>query len=266
MRCIFCKSSTSSSRSVEHIIPESLGNKRHVLPRGIVCDTCNNYFSRKVEKPFLDLPAVRQLRFHEDLVSKRGTLPQIQGVIAPDIPALLTRFPKYNFTSVQVPEHALPKIMHARQGILIFPVAGNLPDAPVVSRFLAKIALEAMALRLVEYSEGVAYLCDENQLNDLRDHARNGRISSWPVHVRTIYSPDAITYGINGEPEQIVHEFDFLVTDRSEWFFIVAILGVEFTINLGGPEIAGYLQWLEQNKGTSPLYTENHGGVAAMPR
>ena len=49
-KCIFCHKDVSISKSVEHIIPESLGNKSHVLPKGYVCDECNNYFARKVEK------------------------------------------------------------------------------------------------------------------------------------------------------------------------------------------------------------------------
>jgi len=52
MRCLFCKCPSDDSKSVEHIIPETLGNADHVLPRGTVCDKCNNYFSRKIEKRF----------------------------------------------------------------------------------------------------------------------------------------------------------------------------------------------------------------------
>lgn len=38
MHCIFCKCDSTNSKSVEHIIPESLGNKSHILRPGIVCD------------------------------------------------------------------------------------------------------------------------------------------------------------------------------------------------------------------------------------
>jgi hypothetical protein len=51
MRCPFFKSDSTASRSIEHIIPESLGNMTQILPPGVVCDGCNNYFSRKVEGP-----------------------------------------------------------------------------------------------------------------------------------------------------------------------------------------------------------------------
>jgi len=50
MRCLFCKCPSDDATSVEHIVPESLGNRRHILPRGAICDRCNNYFSREVER------------------------------------------------------------------------------------------------------------------------------------------------------------------------------------------------------------------------
>lgn len=40
MQCVFCHKNSVASKSVEHIIPESLGNKHHFLPKGYVCDEC----------------------------------------------------------------------------------------------------------------------------------------------------------------------------------------------------------------------------------
>ena len=81
MRCLFCKQNSSDSISVEHIIPESLGNKTAILPKGIVCDKCNNYFARKVEKPFLETSAIKALRFREPIPSKKGVVPHLNGVL-----------------------------------------------------------------------------------------------------------------------------------------------------------------------------------------
>lgn len=75
MRCIFCKVDSSRSVSVEHIIPESMGNTDHVLPRGAVCDGCNGYFARKIEGPLLASPLFRQLRFGMQVANKRGRIP-----------------------------------------------------------------------------------------------------------------------------------------------------------------------------------------------
>ena len=43
-KCIFCGSDQHFS-SVEHIVPESLGNDFVILGKGWVCDKCNNIFS-----------------------------------------------------------------------------------------------------------------------------------------------------------------------------------------------------------------------------
>ena len=53
---------------------------------------------------------------------------------------------------------------------------------------------------------------------------------------------------------EVLHEFDFLYTDTMELYFILAILGVEFVINFGGPELEGYQNWLRQHNYVSPLY------------
>lgn len=81
MRCIFCKKDSSNSKSVEHIIPESLGGKEYLLGKGLVCDKCNNYFARKVEKPFLEDETIKLLRFDEGLENKRGKIPPVSAVI-----------------------------------------------------------------------------------------------------------------------------------------------------------------------------------------
>jgi len=47
-KCIFCLSENSSFSKEEHIIPESLGGEE-ILPKGFVCDRCNQYFGTKVE-------------------------------------------------------------------------------------------------------------------------------------------------------------------------------------------------------------------------
>jgi hypothetical protein len=60
---------------VEHIIPESLGNVDHVLPVGVVCDGCNHYFARKVERQILESPMFLRLRADMAIPNKRGRIP-----------------------------------------------------------------------------------------------------------------------------------------------------------------------------------------------
>lgn len=263
-RCIFCRNDSSSSRSIEHIIPESLGNTTAILPRGIVCDVCNNYFARKVEAPFLESALVRSLRFDQRLQNKKGRVPKIEGVIRPDIPAELCYFPERGQTSIGIPPELFPYLnQHPFEAY--FPLGGPPPSDRIVSRFFAKIALESLARRYAPYPAGLAYLCDERQLNPLREHARRGHIEDWPVHIRVLYPPESAILE-NEELRQVVHESDFLVTPWDEWFHVVVIFGTEFTINIGGPEIDGYLRWLQGSGGVSPLYIGENARSYAMPR
>ena len=43
--CIFCDE-LNEAKSIEHIVPESFGNKRYVVEKGKVCDDCNSRFSK----------------------------------------------------------------------------------------------------------------------------------------------------------------------------------------------------------------------------
>jgi hypothetical protein len=254
MQCLFCKQDASNSRSLEHIIPESLGNRKYTLPPRVVCDKCNNYFSRKVEKPFLELVAILQLRFHQEIPSKRGNIPSIKGILTPDFPAIVHRDPKSYFSAiVQVESDAIKHIMGLNKGMLIFPPAPP-PSNLIVSRFLAKVALEAMAHNLVAYPEGLKYLVNETQLDPIRNHARRGEIPNWPIHVRRIYDANQKWIDEFGSEVQMVHEFDILWTTWDEWFLVLAIFGLELVINYGGPEIDGYKRWLSENNHISPLY------------
>lgn len=257
MRCVFCKSDSSHSRSVEHIIPESLGNLSHILPPGVVCDKCNNYFATKVEKPFLETDAIRQLRFQQSVRNKRGRVPEMEGVLLPGFPAILRKFPKSPFESfIELEPHAIRHLIASNGGKVILPYAVDPPDR-LVSRFLAKAAVEAMAARLFHNVEWLDSFTDERQLDLIRNHARWGEVPNWPVYVRRIYDIDTKWADPNGQAIQVVHEFDIIKTGWDEWFFVLTLFGLELVINYGGPEIDGYQRWLKENQEQSTLYTSN---------
>lgn len=112
---------------------------------------------------------------------------------------------------------------------------------------------------------GLEYLCNEVQLDPIRDHARRGSTPNWPIHKRRIYDAGACSVGPDGEYGQVVHESDFLVTAGNEWYFVLAIFGEELTINIGGPSIEGYEAWLKDNNGQSPLYVGKNASGYPMP-
>ncbi|MGA0603918.1 HNH endonuclease [Caulobacter sp. KR2-114] len=265
MRCIFCRIESSGSRSVEHILPESLGNSKLVLPKGVVCDKCNNYFAKAVEKPFLEADAVRQMRFHEGLPSKKGRVPSIIGLLDPDVPVQLFRDAKDGSLSAAVPTEHFSRLAARPEGRLLMPMGGALPSGAVLSRFLAKVAAESMAARLIHDAGLLEQFIDDPQLDPLRNHARRGQPMDWSVHVRRIYSSNARTLGADGSWRQVMHESDFLVTPGQEIYFAQAIFGVEFAINIGGPDVDGYLAWLDANNQASPLYAPKNLELYEMP-
>lgn len=269
MRCIFCKQDSSDSRSVEHIIPESIGNKLHVLHPGIVCDKCNNYIAREVEKPFLEHDTIRLLRFEEGILSKKGRIPSIDGLFIGEqsmLPISIHRPLEYpgriEFNepwSLEVGEDIAPLLndFGTKSKIIApkFDISMPFPNGAILSRFLGKVALEVLAFKLSDYAEGIDYIAHESQLDDIRNHVRLGTNPHWPCNVRKIYDKNIpMQDKKTGELFQTMNEFDILCTEYHEYYLVLAIFGIELVINIGGAEIEGYLHWLKKHDGISPLY------------
>lgn len=215
MLCIFCKADSSSSRSREHILPESLGNVEHTLPCGVVCDRCNNYFSRKLEKPILDSPVFQLLRADMQIANKKGRVP------------------------------AFP----SQQG-------RPLPSYRLMGRFLGKIGLEVLTSRVLGVHGWNQEIIEKAELDPLRNYVRfNVGTEDWPFSFRTLYPVNAV-FEERGTFFEVLHEYQLVYTEAFELYVVVAILGVEFTMNLGGPTLEGYGRWLEANNYRSPLYPE----------
>jgi hypothetical protein len=119
------------------------------------------------------------------------------------------------------------------------------------SRFIGKIGLEALALRLQHMHGANDELVNHEGLDQLRAYVRRGSQKvPWPVHVRRIY-PEGHVFDT---PHQVIHEWTLLYTQNLELFAVVAIFGVEFTINLWEPTLDTYMAWLISNNNQSPLY------------
>ena len=73
--CLFCGTRTAPFSRVEHPIPESMGNDDLVLPHGVVCDTCNQYFGSKIEAKALCSPPLDIERMAFAVRSKKGRVP-----------------------------------------------------------------------------------------------------------------------------------------------------------------------------------------------
>ncbi len=260
MRCIFCKKVSTSSCSVEHIIPESLGNVDHVLPPGVVCDKCNNYIAREVEKPLLDSHYFKEQRFYATLANKKRRIPLIEGIHLQSLTHIqLAKSIDEPITSIGAGPDAdeskwIKSIQALKSGTLIIPIAKK-PDDYIISRFVAKVGLEVLAYRTINVEGANNEIVDKPELDELRYFVRQGRPSNpWPYSYRSIYSPD-FQFKDGNESFEVLHEFGILVTDKSEYYIVLAIFGDEYALNLGGREIEGYLVWLKMNNNRSPLYS-----------
>ena len=191
-RCIICKHNSENSKSVEHIIPESLGNKNIVLPKGVVCDKCNNYIGRKIEEPFLNDPYIMEIRFKSRILNKKKKSPIIKGFHLQSSKQIGISFDVYdhslNICAIKENEEErwLNSLSNMDSGTLIMPI--NLkPDPYKMSRFLAKVAIEALAEKVLEVPGGIDECIDKKELDGLRAYIRKGSSNIWPYAERKIY-------------------------------------------------------------------------------
>ncbi|GAB3322966.1 hypothetical protein GCM10027511_31450 [Hymenobacter humi] len=144
---------------------------------------------------------------------------------------------------------------------LIIPVL----DSPnennlILSKFLAKIAIEAIIYRVLDDQILVGELWNHPGLDGLKQYARYGQgIRFWPYHQRRIYPEGAVfkEHALEATPFEILHEFTFLSTNESNLYFIVCIMGIEYAINVNTPETSTYSNWLDVNNNRSALDNTN---------
>lgn len=268
MECIFCKQDSSTSKSIEHIVPESLGNKNNVLIKGIVCDKCNNYFALKIEKKVLESEFFKNFRFRNTIETKKRRIPKGEAII----PITASRgdiiFDKNNRINVILDEESFNLFKTGK--VKQFYVQ-NISEYPkedgFLSRLLAKMALEFLALRVIKSKNDHDLFVDEIQLDPLRNYARyNQKQENWVYHSRKIYEEDEKFYLKNGKTVDMVFECEFLPTELGEIYFVIAIKGIEFVLNMAGSSIDGYIDWLKHNNQKSPLYAKGkHFGYDLMP-
>lgn len=264
MICIFCKSDATSSKSKEHIIPESLGNKEHILPPGIVCDKCNNYFSSKIEKKMLEQPYFMSLRFRHLIKTKKGKHTQDEGLLLPLFTTIGIGRDEYDELFIYSKDDAnMSKLLNQKKGKLIIPIR-DMPEKndPIIARFLGKVGIEVLAKQLMNIKGGLEELINKKELDNLRAYVRYGISDSiWPYHIRRIYSEEELFPSETEEKYQVLHEYKLLYTDVFELYIVLIIMGIEYCLNMGAPYLDGYFKWLNQNNNRSPLEDEFCGGI-----
>jgi hypothetical protein len=250
--CIFCLKDSSSSCSVEHINPESLGNTDHVLPAGLVCDPCNNYFATKVEGPLLDSCYFRDLRLRRLIPNKRGRMPLVEGIHLESLTQIGLGVDSsgagfFGCTRQRMEAGWVRSVRSSTEGTMIFPKPDRAPEC-LMARMLSKIALEVLASHCCSDPAAMCDIYENQSLAALRAYSRRGEgCGTWPYSERRIYPADT----------EIIHEYMLLDTPHGEFYLVLALFGVEYALNLGDPKLDGYMAWLENHGFGSPLYMPN---------
>ena len=257
MKCIFCKKQSDNSKSVEHILPESLGNKDHILPKGVVCDECNNYFATKIEKVVLDKPYFKNVRSRNFIETKKGRLVPDKALFPYKTGGWVDMWlDEKGFIFDSKDNHIIEQIKNGTFNKIIIPHIDKPEENDYdVSRFLAKVGLEFLTYKIIDDDEWINEILEKKELDPIRNYARYGKGSFWKYHQRRIYDEDdRFTDPINHpEPYEILHEFDLLYTEDRIMYFVMTIMGIEFAINLGGSQIDYYKKWLIDNNNVSPI-------------
>jgi hypothetical protein len=224
-----------------------------------VCDRCNNYFASKIEQPVLNSDYFRHARFRNAIPNKKGRIPTLEVIFGPNGEELgmyrTTKGLQGIYPLDQKSANSWLSHLFREGGGTIYIPKAQPACVRDVSRFLAKMALEILAYRVSTLPGWYEAVVGKVELDEIRKYARYGQGPTWPFYERRIYPEHQKREMVGIAPYEVLHEFDLLYTSWQELFAVICIFGVEYTINLGGPEIEGYLRWLNENNNTSYLYS-----------
>ena len=75
-KCIYCLSETGDFNTEEHIFSESLAGDEIYLPKGFVCDICNNGISSQLDNALINFEPIAFLRVQFTPYTKAGKFPK----------------------------------------------------------------------------------------------------------------------------------------------------------------------------------------------
>ena len=184
MNCIFCFEK-GPYNTVEHIIPESLGNDDILLHEGI-CDKCQGYFGREIEKFLLDKTPFAFWRVWYGIKSKEGNLPSKDFSLPKKNKGRIPFISKYHDQKVGFTAHKdgsmsvdlkdsemIKNIKDGTKKNFTFNLSPK--HLILIGRFLGKMAIELLA-----HKDRVISL--DTEFDSLRKYVRYGITKSiWPI-------------------------------------------------------------------------------------
>jgi len=267
MNCLFCKQNSDQSKSVEHIIPFSLGNQEHILPKGVVCDSCNNYFALKIEKVLLEQDYFRSVRSRNNILNRKGRQVAEIGIISHPEGCVVDVYKTTDGIIVEIPNKKIQELIRsgATRSLYLPLYSGPIANDLVLSRLLGKMSIEALTKKFISIDGWEDETIYKRELDMLRNYARYGNhtIRFWPYYQRNIYDEGASFFDLERSKGsfEILHEYTFHYSTEGILYFIIVIMGIEYTINMAEPEIKTYEKLIKERdyKGflSEPLKTDS---------
>ncbi len=183
MRCLYRCESGAGSTQEYHLYPKSAGPLEVKLRKGLVCDRCNQYFGRKLEKYFVERHPGTRFRLGMNYRTHKGKRPVLVGCEDRRVEV------RAESSGDLVTEAQSHSISYREEGEkLVFTCATRLPgyEPRKVSRVLAKMAFETLSVNGELPDHLSVSLCR------LREYARRNKGSYIPF-----------TYVIGQKIEQI---------------------------------------------------------------
>jgi len=185
-KCIFCLREGDVFHTIEHIVPESLGNTTDILD-GAVCDQCQNYFGKEIEKYVLSKTQFGFWRAMAGTKNKKGKSPLYNPSQNPKNMGKLPDFHSATDNGFVVHPYDTESVIEVEvenSELLNEIISGQKNYFKVVltpkvlvymGRFLGKIALEYWC----KYFGNDVFRKD---FDDLRNYCRNGTTKAmWPI-------------------------------------------------------------------------------------
>ncbi len=230
---MFCGTVTGPFRSVEHPIPESLGNDDLILPKGYVCDACNSYSGSKIENRVVSAPPFNVERVTFNVHSKKGKPTSYIGDgFSLHSTGAIDQLFVVGYGDLSAAEEVL------REQVIWVPRVTGFADLMV--RFLLKIGVE-----LLVFSDK----CDphSNEFDSARNCARYGReVAKWdiaygvvPTRGTTILT--SISEERSGAGTRKLYSYEIGIMPSGDTIFTFIYSQHMFACNLTNPALAEYV-------------------------
>lgn len=209
--CIYCLTTEGSFTSEEHVIPESLGNDELVLPKGYVCDKCNNEALSELDEYLINFEPVAWLRVLFVPYTKAGKLPHanFQNM------SMKKSRPRNIIITAKDKTGGIKDKKQLEDGRVSFKVKGR--GKRIKFNLLGR-AVYKIALGMVAFAAGHELACS-SRFNAAREFIRNGVGVNNNFLIRTHFKPHP-----NG---QVMH-----VPSAEGTPFVIDLFGLVFLVNL----------------------------------